>query len=234
MRKIVYILGIAGLLLSMQVRGLTYIQTAKTQAALTPQTALKKLEDGNERFLKGKMRNRSYYIQTKLTAKKGQAPFAVVLSCMDSRGSPEIIFDQGIGDIFSLRVAGNVLNTDNIASIEYATEISKAKIILIMGHTKCGAVEAACDNVEMGNITELLAKIKPAVTKIKKASRGPCSSELVNDIAKQNVLNIIQNLPHQSKIVTQLLAERKVIIVGAIHNLATGKVTFFDEKDRTF
>lgn len=205
-----------------------YIQTPESQASLTPNDALRKLLDGNNRFLRSNMRNRDYALQLRTTAQQGQAPFAVILSCMDSRGAPEIIFDQGIGDIFSLRVAGNILNQDNIASMEYGTQVLGSKVVLVMGHTHCGAVDAACHNVELGNVTSLLEKIRPAVSQINKSNKT-CDATVVNAIAKQNVLNIVKNIPTQSTILSQLIKQKKLIIVGAMHDLDTGKVTFFGE-----
>lgn len=205
-----------------------YIQTKESLAALTPQAALKKLVDGNARFLNNDMRQRDLALQAKTTATQGQAPFAVVLSCMDSRGSPEILFDQGIGDIFSLRVAGNVISKDMIASLEYATVVVGSKIIVVMGHSHCGAVESACKNVQLGNITALLAKIKPAVNAVKTSS-SQCDEATVNKIAKQNVLDNITAITQESALIKDLRSQNKIAIVGAFQDLNTGKITFFDK-----
>lgn len=202
-----------------------YIQTRESQALITTDGAVKKLQDGNKRFLEHKMRNRDYALQAKTTAANGQAPFAVILSCMDSRGAPEIIFDQGIGDIFTLRVAGNVINQDIIASLEYATKVIGSKLIVVMGHTQCGAVEAACKDVQLGNITALLSQIKPAVAQVKEA-QSTCDQETVDRIAKQNVINVMQAIPKESTIISDLLHQGKIKIIGAMHNLKTGKVDF--------
>jgi carbonic anhydrase len=206
-----------------------YIQTHESQAAITADGAIKKLQDGNRRFLENNMRNRDYVLQARKTATEGQAPFVVILSCMDSRGSPEILFDQGIGDIFSLRVAGNVINRDILASLEYATKVIGSKLIVVMGHTQCGAVEAACKGVQLGNITALLSQIKPAVTQVKgsQGSRASnCDPEMVDMIAKQNVINVVQAIPEESELISDLLQQKKVKIIGAMHNLKTGKVDF--------
>lgn len=202
-----------------------YIQTRESQASITPNAAIKKLEDGNKRFLEDKMRNRDFSLQARTTAINGQAPFAVILSCMDSRGSPEIIFDQGIGDVFSVRVAGNVINTDIIASLEYATKVVGSKLIVVMGHTQCGAIEAACKNVQLGNITALLSQIKPAVAQVKE-SQSACDQQTVDTIAKQNVINVVHAIPKESELISDLLQQGKIKIIGAMHNLKTGKVDF--------
>lgn len=202
-----------------------FVQTYDTQTKLTPAQALTKLQDGNVRFLNNQMRQRDFALQTKLTA-QGQAPFAVILSCMDSRGSPEILFDQGIGDIFSLRVAGNVINDDILASLEFGTKVVGSKLIVVMGHTQCGAVDAACSNVKLGHITKLLANITPAVNQVQGKE---CTLERVNAIARENVLNMMQIIPQQSSIIQTLVDSKKILIVGAMHDLATGKITFFDK-----
>lgn len=203
-----------------------YIQTHESQASITANGAIKKLQDGNKRFLENKMRNRDYALQAKTTAKEGQAPFAVILSCMDSRGSPEILFDQGIGDIFSLRVAGNVINNDIIASLEYATKVIGSKVIVVMGHTQCGAIEAACKNVQLGNITALLSQIKPAVTQVRGSQSSTCDQQIVDRIAKQNVINVVNSIPKESELISDLLNQGKIKIVGAMHNVKTGRIDF--------
>lgn len=205
-----------------------HIQTSETQAAMTKENALQELKKGNQRFTSGNMLHRDFALATKTTAALGQAPFAVILSCMDSRGAPEIIFDQGIGDIFSIRVAGNVLNQDNIASIEFAIKIIGAKVVVIMGHTQCGAVEAACQEVKFGRMTALLRKLQPAVDKFKKNPKN-CSAKKVNQIAKLNVLHNIKAVLRQSKIIAKMYDTQQIIVVGAMHNLASGKVTFFNQ-----
>lgn len=205
-----------------------HIQTSETQALMTKETALQELKKGNQRFTSGNMYHRDYALATKTTAALGQAPFAVILSCMDSRGAPEIIFDQGIGDIFSIRVAGNVVNRDNIASIEFAIKIIGAKVVVIMGHTQCGAVEAACQKVKLGRMTALLRKIQPAVDTLKHRPKK-CSAKSVNQIAKQNVLHSMDAILKQSKIIAKMHETQQIIVVGAMHNLASGKVTFFNQ-----
>lgn len=209
---------------------LRYTQTPTTQNVSTPEQALKMLKQGNEHFLNGNMQNRNYIKQAKVTAKLGQAPFAVILNCMDSRGPVEIILDQGIGDIFSLRVAGNVLNEDTVGSMEYGTKVIGAKMIVVMGHTQCGAVEASCKSVKLGNLTGLLNQIKPAVETVAGSKKINCTPEVVDRIARQNVIDMITNLRHRSKIIDELAANKSIAIVGAMQNLRTGKVSFFDNE----
>lgn len=209
---------------------LRYTQTPTTQNVSTPEQALKMLKQGNEHFLNGNMQNRNYIKQAKVTAKLGQAPFAVILNCMDSRGPVEIILDQGIGDIFSLRVAGNVLNEDIVGSMEYGTKVIGAKMIVVMGHTQCGAVEASCKSVKLGNLTGLLNQIKPAVETVAGSKKINCTPEVVDRIARQNVIDMITNLRHRSKIIDELAANKSIAIVGAMQNLRTGKVSFFDNE----
>lgn len=211
------------------------IQTKKTQSTLTPKDAILKLELGNKRFFENQIRNRNYIQQAKLTAIQGQAPFAVILSCMDSRGSIEIIFDLSIGDVFSLRVAGNILNDDILGSLEFATKVSGAKAILVLGHTQCGAVEAACQGQHLGHISDIVNKINPAVAKVReKTSFQTCTPDILNAIVKQNILNTIRQIPDQSPIIFDLIQHTKIVIVGGIHELDTGRVLFFDSEGQRF
>lgn len=209
-----------------------YTQTSETNKSMSGDKGLQLLKEGNARFMKGDTLNRHLLHQAKLTSKKGQYPFAVILSCMDSRGSPELIFDQGIGDIFSERLAGNVLDSDQVAGMEYATEVIGSHLIVVMGHTSCGAVSGACSRVEMGNLTQLLRKIEPAVKRVAKAQHVDhlnCQdTAVVNDIAKQNVLNVMAEIPKQSAIIKKLVDSGDVKIVGAMHDLKTGAVSFFE------
>ena len=207
----------------------TYTQSKEKLKLMTPATALTLLKEGNSRFIAGKMKNRNFLKQVKLT-KNSQFPFAFILSCMDSRGSPELIFDQGIGDIFSGRVAGNVIDDDQLGGMEYAVRVIGAHIIVVMGHTSCGAVKGACEKVKLGNLTQLLDKITPAANTIKKQSQDSsldCNdSTIVNAIAKQNVMNMIQEISKRSSIIKSLVDKKQVVIVGAIQDLSTGQVTF--------
>ncbi len=209
-----------------------YTQTSESQKSMTADKGLALLKQGNARFVSEKSQHRNLMKQAKLTGKLGQHPFAIILSCMDSRGSPELIFDQGIGDIFSTRLAGNVLDQDQLGGLEYATKVVGSHLIVVMGHTHCGAVAGACSGVELGSLTQLLDKIQPAVTAIKN-SKGNANldcknTDLINEIAKQNVRNVVKNIAKQSKIVSDLMGAGDVKIVGAMHDLSTGKVTFLD------
>jgi len=209
-----------------------YTQTSESQKSMTADKALQILKEGNKRFADNSAKNRDLLQQAKLTSAKGQYPFAVILSCMDSRGSPELIFDQGIGDVFSVRLAGNVVDADQLGGMEYATKVVGSHLIVVMGHTSCGAVAGACSKVELGNLTQLLDKIQPAVTTVKKTKKVAelnCKdTAIVDEIAKQNVLNMIKEVKAKSPIVKELLKSGQVKIVGAMHNLKTGEITFIE------
>ena len=202
-------------------------QTKATQAALSPDEVLSRLKDGNERFVSGQMLNRDLNEQVEQTA-GGQFPYAIVLGCVDSRVPPELVFDQGIGDIFSARIAGNFVNTDILGSMEFATAAAGAKLIVVLGHTECGAVKGACDNVELGNLTQTLSNISPAVYAVTDVD-GPRSSknpEFVDAVAHENVDQTVQNILDRSGVIRDLVEKGDVKVVGAMHDVATGKVTF--------
>ncbi|MDR3492559.1 MAG: carbonic anhydrase [Gammaproteobacteria bacterium] len=208
-----------------------YISTAKSLKMTTPEMALQKLIAGNMRFINNKVINRNLTNQAIKTSVKGQFPSALVLSCMDSRGIPELILDQGIGDIFAVRLAGNVIDSDQLAGIEYATKVVGTKLIVIMGHTQCGAVSGACQNVKLGNLTQLLDKIQPAVTAIRNQQddKLDCAdSETIDLIARENVLHMMKLVTEGSPITKDLIDNKKVMLVGAMQNIKSGKVTFFD------
>jgi carbonic anhydrase len=210
-----------------------YTQTSESQKSMTPDKALQMLKEGNSRFINGSTKSRNLLQQVRLTGKKGQYPFAIVLSCMDSRGSPELIFDQGIGDIFSIRLAGNVLDQDQLGGLEYATKAVGSHLIVVMGHTRCGAVAGACSNVELGNLTQLLQKIQPAVITVKRENSKKefsCDdTNIVDQIAAQNVLNVIKEISEKSPVIRDLIASGKVRIVGAMQDLKTGAVKFDEQ-----
>ena len=193
---------------------------------------LQSLKQGNERLTSGKMQQYDYHQQIKDT-QLTQSPKAIVLSCMDSRSIPEVIFNQGIGDIFTLRVAGNVINQDILGSMEYGTDVVGAKLIVVMGHTRCGAVTAACQNEQLGSLTGLLKMIHPAVESTeKKLKTKACSNPtIIDEAAKQNVINMVHRIPEKSTIIAKLVQTGKLKIVGAMHDVATGKVTFLDDTD---
>ena len=199
--------------------------TKVKQEQITPADALNRLVEGNKRFTQNAQVQRDLQEQIVDTS-QGQFPFAAVLSCIDSRVPAEIVFDQGIGDVFSARVAGNIVNEDILGSIEYACKFAGSKLVVVMGHTKCGAVTAACKNVELGNITALLSKIKPAV---EKRSKGlEMDAEAIEEVAIQNVLLSIDNIRKESPILAEMEKEAQIKIVGAIYNVASGAVVFLD------
>jgi len=210
----------------------SYTSTKESLQNITPQAELARLKQGNTRFVTNKPIQRNFLQQAKVTSLNGQFPGAVILSCMDSRGSPELIFDQGLGDVFSVRVAGNVVDSDQLGGMEYATKVIGSKLVVVMGHTQCGAVKGACQNVELGNLTSLLGKIQPAVSKIKDAAHGniDCANyKTVDQIAKQNVIDVMKQVEANSNIIHDQISHKQVLLVGAMHDLQSGKVVFFDE-----
>jgi len=205
------------------------LQDKKSLKNPTPDMALKKLMEGNERFVNNLNVNRNLLEQVYETA-KGQNPFAVVLSCIDSRISAELIFDQGIGDIFSVRIAGNIVNEDIIGSMEFACGFAGAKLIFVLGHTNCGAIRGACDNIEAGSLTKLLEKIKPAIENIKKETGTNMKFELVNEkIARENVRLTIQEIVNQSSILKNMIDNQEIRLVGGIYNVKNGNVSVIDK-----
>ncbi|MEP0546555.1 MAG: carbonic anhydrase family protein [Rhodothermales bacterium] len=216
---------------SAQERDLTAPLTAETQAALTPMEVLQLLKDGNQRFLAGESVERDFLAQVRQTA-GGQYPMASILGCIDSRVPHEIIFDKGVGDIFSARVAGNFVNTDILGSLEFATAAAGSKVIVVLGHTECGAVKGACDHVELGNLTSTLANIAPAVYAVRDDVAGPYTSSnptFVQAVAHENVEMTVRNMVERSPVMYGLVEEGKLIVVGAMHDVATGEVMFFED-----
>ncbi len=204
--------------------------TPELQASITPAVAKQLLVEGNHMFVEGKSIGRQLISQVKQTS-SGQYPHSVVLSCIDSRIPTEIVFNQGVGDIFNARVAGNIVNEDVLGSIEYGCKVAGSKLVVILGHTSCGAVKGACDNVELGNITALLSKIKPAVdavTTTPGAERNSKNLDFVNAVSKMNVELTIQNLKRDSPVLTEMEANGEIAIVGAMYDVGTGNVTFYD------
>lgn len=200
------------------------------QAAITPAMALELLKDGNRRFINNLKVNRNLLQQANETS-DGQHPFAVILSCIDSRTSAELIFDQGLGDVFSVRIAGNILNEDILGSMEFGCKVAGAKMIVVLGHTKCGAIKGACDHVEMGNLTALLTKIRPAVDAEKTVTgeRNSGNAEFVEKVANINVKRTVQAISERSPILKEMIAAGQIGIIGGNHNIATGEVTFFED-----
>lgn len=200
------------------------------QASITPRKALEILKQGNNRFVNNLKAHRDLLEQVNDT-RDGQWPFATILSCIDSRTSAELIFDQGLGDIFSVRIAGNIVNTDILGSMEFACKVAGSKLIVVLGHSKCGAVKGACDHVEMGNLTELLSKIQPAVYQEKETltERNANNSPFVENVAQINVKRSVKNIIERSFILEQMVENGEIGIVGAMHNIETGEVTFYND-----
>ncbi len=206
----------------------TVTQTAQTQSTITPQQAIDLLKTGNQRFIKNKSLKRELLKQIEETA-EGQYPFAAVVSCIDSRIPTEVVFDQGIGDIFNARVAGNIVNEDILGSLEFACKISGSKAIVVMGHTSCGAVKGACDNAELGNLTQMLDKIKPAIELTPTAdneTRDSNNDDFVNMVASKNVELTIQNIKKKSEVLNNMHQLGEIAIIGAMYDVNTGKITF--------
>ncbi|MRX41594.1 carbonic anhydrase [Flavobacterium sp. LC2016-23] len=204
--------------------------TKEMQAAITPSKALELLKEGNQRFVSNLKINRNLLQQANETS-DGQHPFAVILSCIDSRTSAELIFDQGLGDIFSVRIAGNIINEDILGSMEFGCKVAGSKIIVVLGHTKCGAVKGACDHVEMGNLTALLTKIRPAVddeTETKE-NRNSGNAAFVENVSAINVKRTVKSIMERSPILKEMIENGEIGIVGGSHDIATGEVTFFPE-----
>jgi carbonic anhydrase len=200
-------------------------QTQANLAEMTPEQALALLKVGNQRFLDGRQADRDLLEQTTETS-QGQYPFAVVLGCIDSRVPPELIFDLGIGDIFGIRIAGNLVNEDILGSMEFACKVVGSKHILVLGHTSCGAIQGAYENVEMGNLTGLIAKLKPAVDAAQKVSQPDRGVE-IDAIAEMNVSLTIENITQQSPILKEMLDNGQIGISGAMYDVKTGQVSFF-------
>jgi len=236
MKKILLALGISVLIpayagqTAEQVLTISKISTAAKQAQMTPKQALHRLKEGNERFVTNTLQKRDYLAQAK-QASYGQFPWAVVLNCMDSRSVPELFFDQGLADLFILRVAGNILNDDILGSMEFATKAVGSRLIVVLGHTSCGAMAGACQNVRLGHLDHVLDKIQPVVDSSKKTAKTDNCEEavLIDEIAKNNALQVATQIQQQSPIIRDLIAKGQVGIVAGIHDIKTGKVVFFEE-----
>lgn len=199
-------------------------QTKISQQELSPQDAINLLIEGNNRFVNKQKAKRDLQEQVRETS-KGQYPFAVLLGCIDSRVPMELIFDQGIGDIFSVRVAGNIVNEDILGSIEYSCKVAGSKVVVVLGHTKCGAVTAACQGVELGNITALLSKIKPAINAIK-TNDEEMDEATIEKVTIKNIELSIEQVKKESSILSEMENNGEIKIVGANYNISTGIVTF--------
>jgi carbonic anhydrase len=204
--------------------------TKEMQAAITPSMALNLLNEGNKRFVNNLKINRNLLQQANETS-NGQNPFAIILSCIDSRTSAELIFDQGLGDIFSVRIAGNIINEDILGSMEFACKVAGSKIIVVLGHTKCGAVIGACDHIEMGNLTALLSKIRPAVDDetLTKENRNSNNSVFVENVSTINVKRTVKSILQRSPILKEMIESGQIGIVGGTHDISTGEVNFYPD-----
>jgi carbonic anhydrase len=204
--------------------------TKEMQKSLTPQKAIELLREGNKRFVNNLKINRNLLQQVNETS-SGQYPLAVVLSCIDSRTSAELIFDQGLGDIFSVRIAGNIVNEDILGSMEFACKVAGAKAVVVLGHSKCGAVKGACDHVEMGNLTNLLAKLQPAVyaEKTITADRSSANDEFVEKVATLNVLMAMHQIHEKSTILNDMIAKGEIALIGGMYDVETGVVQFYED-----
>ena len=203
-------------------------QTAKSQASLTIADAIQMLKKGNERFLHGNRLNRDLGSQVEQTS-GGQYPFAAILSCIDSRIPTEIVFDQGIGDIFNVRIAGNFVNKDILGSLEFACKLAGSKVIVIMGHTSCGAIKGACDKAQLGNLTQMLDKLMPAVNGVSTSdgeTRNSGNADFVNRVSAKNVELTIKDIKQRSPVLAEMHAEGEIDIVGAMYDVKTGRVNF--------
>ena len=204
--------------------------TKETQGTMTPEKSLQFLKEGNVRFQNNLKANRNLLEQVNDTS-EGQFPFATILSCIDSRVSAELVFDQGLGDIFSVRIAGNFVNEDILGSMEFACKIAGTKLIVVLGHTSCGAVKGACDDAKMGNLTKLIEKITPAVnatTEPKDSSlRNSKNLEFVDNVSKKNVELTIERIHNESPILSEMEKNGEIKIIGAMYDINTGAVEFY-------
>lgn len=206
--------------------------TKEMQTALTPSMAVELLKEGNKRFINNLKVNRNLLQQVNETS-DGQHPFAIVLSCIDSRTSAELIFDQGLGDIFSARIAGNVLNEDILGSMEFACKVAGSKVVVVLGHTRCGAIKGACDGVKLGNLSTLLEKIQPAINAetLVTVNRNASNSEFVERVAELNVHLTMERVLNESPVLRAMVDDNEIAVVGGLYNVESGEVEFF-EKDR--
>lgn len=205
--------------------------TKETQATMTPQKSLEFLKEGNVRFQNNLKANRNLLEQVNDTS-EGQFPFATVLSCIDSRVSAELVFDQGLGDIFSIRIAGNFVNSDILGSMEFACKLAGTKLVVVLGHTGCGAVKGACDDAKLGNLTSMLSKIKPAVNAVSEPQdsslRNSSNKDFVDNVSAKNVELTIANILKESPVLAEMQKSGEIKIVGAMYDINTGAVDFYE------
>lgn len=204
--------------------------TKETQATMTPEKSLAFLKEGNKRFVNNLKANRNLLEQVNDTS-SGQFPFATILSCIDSRVSAELVFDQGLGDIFSVRIAGNFVNEDILGSMEFACKLAGTKVIVVLGHTSCGAVKGACDDAKLGNLTAMLSKIKPAVNAVTspedESLRNSKNLEFVDHVSAKNVMLTIDRIKKESPVLAEMEDNGEIKIVGAMYDIHTGAVNFY-------
>ncbi|MGJ8591661.1 MAG: carbonic anhydrase family protein [Aquaticitalea sp.] len=205
--------------------------TRETQATMTPQKSLQYLKEGNQRFQNNLKANRNLLEQVNDTS-DGQFPFATILSCIDSRVSSELVFDQGLGDVFSVRIAGNFVNEDILGSMEFACKLAGTKLIVVLGHTSCGAVKGACDDAKLGNLTGMLSKIKPAVNAVSEpkdaSQRNSKNLDFVDSVAEKNVLLTIEKIRDLSPVLKEMEDNNEIDIVGGMYDINSGEVNFFE------
>lgn len=213
-----------------RVDNIAVTQTKESQKAMTPERALQMLKDGNERFVTGAMVNRDLRAQIKQTS-EGQYPFATILSCQDSRTSNDLLFDLNKGDAFSLRIAGNIVNEDILGGMEFGSKAAGAKLIAVIGHTKCGAIYGACDNVKMGNLTGLLDKIKPAINDVPASvmPRDSKNPKFVDAVTEANVRYQMKQIKEKSPILKEMIDKGEVGLVGGVYDISTGAVKFLEK-----
>lgn len=200
----------------------------ESQAMQTPEKALELLKEGNQRFINNNRLNRDLLEQVKQTS-SGQHPFAVVLGCIDSRVPTELIFDQGIGDILNVRIAGNIVNDDILGSLEFSCKVLSSKLIVVLGHSRCGAVRGACDDTKLGNLTTLISKLKPAVNSVKDEQNGDTTDAgFRQKVAVRNVTMTINVIKERSPILAEMIRNAEIGIVGGMYDVETGKVAFME------
>ena len=201
-------------------------QTKESQNNITPEIALDYLKEGNGRFVNNLKADRNLLEQVNETS-EGQFPFATILSCIDSRVSAELVFDQGVGDIFSIRIAGNILNDDILGSMEFACKVAGSKLIVVLGHTRCGAVKGAVNQVKLGNLTGLLEKIEPAIESVQKESNIDIGApDFIDEVVKQNVIDVVDEITQRSTILSDMVSNGKIAIVKGVYFVETGEVVF--------
>ena len=205
--------------------------TKEMQESLTPEKSLQLLKDGNARFVNNLKVNRNLLQQVNDTS-DGQHPFAFILSCIDSRTSAELIFDQGLGDVFSCRIAGNILNEDILGSMEFACKVAGSKIVVVLGHSKCGAIKGACDDVKLGNLSALLSKVKPAIEAehTTKGNRNAKNAEFVEHVADLNVRLTLKQISRESPVIAEMVEKGEIAIIGGMYDVETGVVDFYDDE----